>query len=115
MGIMFTTYLAVGVRVDEKDFPGSVFDDRWIQYSEGRAGVEIRILQGQASQLDDGSCPIYIGKVIASWSRHDNGDGFKAYIPTADDFMVVDQFIEDNFCHEGIGDSAKLMFFTIAS
>lgn len=113
MSIEYTTYLILGIRIPETEFPGSIWDDRWLPYSEGHEGVEMRIIQGMNPVGDSTELPIYVGKVLAKWSRYDATDGFLKHIPSSELSIQVDSFLQREL--RWTGESAKIMFFTIAN
>ena len=111
MSTTFTTFLMIGACIPEDDFPGEITDERWSPYMEGHTGVEMRIIQSAVSLNADRSRPIFVGKVLAQWSKWDGNDGFTRVTPTAD-FLVVDQFLKEYFHIES---RSTLMFCAIAN
>ena len=111
MSATFTTFLMIGVRISEDEFPGALTDDKYLPYYEGHTGVEMSIIQSSQPLNSDDSCPIFVGKVLQKWSEHDQSDGFTQVMPTAD-FLVVDQFLKECFHIESC---STLMFFTVVN
>lgn len=50
-------HVMYGVTIPQEKFPGNYYDEKWLPYTEGREGVEMGILQGDAH--------LYCGKILA--------------------------------------------------
>jgi hypothetical protein len=102
VSIVHTTHLMLGVRIKNEDFPGSIYDDRWLPYSEGHGDVSASILEDESF--------VYVGKAIADWDKYkDPESSYVEYVPSDSDRALVETFLRDNFDFE-CGD-ARLMFF----
>ena len=111
MSTTSTTFLMIGACIPEDDFPGEITDERWLPYMEGHTGFEMRIIQSAVSLNVDRSRPIFVGKVLAQWSKWDGNDGFTR-VTFITRYLVVDHFLKEYFHIES---PSTLMFFAIAN
>jgi uncharacterized membrane protein len=109
MSADYTTYLILGVKVNPADYNLDIWDDTLLPYIEGTSESAIRIIQSEDRE------DIYIGKVIASYSKYDEmKDTYYSYLESIiEDSTVIARFLYDFVgMRETLNKAITLMFFT---
>lgn len=115
MSTTYTTYLMLGIKTTQEESGINIWEDndKWLPYMEGHLGVDISI------QYSPEEPNLYIGKVLASWSRY--SDSTELEIPMYNmqyqyqkDIFSIQNFINQNLKHLS-NKPVSLLFFTTAN